>query len=343
MQNFSNPLVDDKSTISKINSAIVYAKNLILVAHPRMDGDALGSMLGLYFLISENFKDKEFHLITQTNYADELKFLPGNDLLIMNSSQIDGFRPETLITLDSGGFLRVSDVVSKFEPKHLINIDHHPTNDGFGTVAFNRPDMSSVGEMLFYMAQILGWRVTAEAATCLYTAILTDTGNFTYSNTKESTFRASASLVKSGADPAEIAANLYRVNSLSDFKLEARIVNRITLHNAGMFAISYYTAQDFADFQCNIKDTNVLINKLKSIRGTQIAALVMPGIEDGTVKVSLRGEGFHDLSKIARELYNGGGHPRASGFTFKGTHEQAINEVINKIAPLCDANLTQIC
>ena len=115
------------------------------------------------------------------------------------------------------------------------------------------------------------------------------------------------------------------------------------LHNDDLFAISYYTAQDFAELRCNIKDTNALINKLKSIRGTQIAALVMPGIEEGTVKVSLRGEGFHDLSKIARELFNGGGHPRASGFTFKGTHEQAIKEVIDMIAPMCNANLTQIC
>ncbi|MCK5346763.1 MAG: bifunctional oligoribonuclease/PAP phosphatase NrnA [Candidatus Heimdallarchaeota archaeon] len=338
-----NSLSTDKIIIEQINAAIEDSQKILIVAHPRMDGDALGSLLGLYFLISENFKDKEFQLVSQTDYADELKFLPGSDLLVQNNDNIEFYDADVVITLDSGGFSRVSDVVNKCKPKHLINIDHHPSNDGFGTIVFVRPDMSSVGEMIFYMAQMLNWRVSEESSSNLYTAILTDTGNFTYSNTKESSFRAAAALVDSGADPAEIAANLYRNNSLSDFMLEARIVNRIQLINDELFAISYYTAQDITDLCCDLKDTNILINKIKSIRGTQIAALVMPGLQEGTVKVSLRGEGFHNLSQIAHELYDGGGHPRASGFTFKGTHEQAIAEVINTIAPLCKAKLTQIC
>ena len=337
----SNPLNTDKIIIEQIGAAIEDSQKILIVAHPRMDGDALGSLLGLYFLIAENFKDKDFQLVSQTDYADELKFLPSSDLLIQNDDNIESYDADVVITLDSGGFSRVSDVVNKCKPKHLINIDHHPTNDGFGTIAYVRPDMSSVGEMIFYMAQMLGWRISSESATCLYTAILTDTGNFTYSNTKESSFRAAAAFVESGADPAEIAANLYRNNSLSDFMLEARIVSRIKLVNEGLFAISYYTAQDIEELCCDLKDTNILINKIKSIRGTQIAALVMPGLQDGTVKVSLRGEGFHNLSQIAQELFDGGGHPRASGFTFIGTHEQAIAEVIKTIAPMCDANLTQ--
>ena len=341
MQNSTNPLQNDKSTINKIHAAIEDSQKILLVAHPRMDGDALGSLLGLYFLIAENYKDKEFQLVSQTDYADELKFLPGTDLLVQNNELIESYDAETMIALDSGGFSRVRDVVRKCNPKHLINIDHHPTNDGFGTIVLIRPDMSSVGEMIFYMAQMLGWRIQTESAACLYTAVLTDTGNFTYSNTKESSFRAAAALVETGANPAEIAANLYRNNSLSDFMLEARIVSRIKLVNNGLFAISYYTSQDIEELCCNLKDTNILINKIKSIRGTQIASLVMPGIEEGTVKVSLRGEGFHDLSQIAHEFFNGGGHPRASGFTFHGTHEQAIAEVIKTIAPLCIANLPQ--
>ena len=336
-----NPLNNDGKTIEQIAAAIKSSQKILMVAHPRMDGDALGSMLGLCFIINQKFSDKHILLVTQTAYADELNFLPSKDLVEMNTPAIDDFNPDTIIALDSGGLSRVNDVVGKFKPKVLINIDHHATNDLFGTLNFNRTDMSSVGEMIYFIADYLGWVVTRDAAECLFTAILTDTGNFTYSNTKSSSFAAASELQNFGASPEKIANKLYRNNSLSDYKLEARVVDRIELHNKGMFVISYFTEQDITDLCCDLKDTNGLINKLKSIRGTQIAALVTPGLVEGTVKVSLRGEGFHDLSAIARDLFDGGGHPRASGFTYHGTTEQALREITKKVAPLCDASLQQ--
>ncbi len=343
MLEFSNPLSTDEQSAYKADALIKNAQAIALVAHPKMDGDAAGSLLAFYDILLNNYRKPAKHLlaIQQSDYTDNLKFLPHTQVLVDAENIPVDFKPDLLITLDVGSFERVKNIADKFKTAKIINFDHHPTNENFGDVAINRPDLSSTGEILFYFAQLLGINISQNAAICLYVAILTDSGRFTFSNTKTSTLFAASKLVALSANPAEIAAKIYRERTLEELKFEQKIIERLELYADGLFVISHLDEDDLGDFSREKIPTNFLVNTLKSLANTQIAAVVVPGINFGEAKISLRGEGYHDLGKLAREFFGGGGHYRAAAATLKISIRETKQKIIEKLEPLCKPTLPQ--
>ena len=336
-----NPLNDSMQICAELAAAINGYKKILLCSHPRMDGDAVGSMLAIYSLIQDNLDGNiEIIPLAQTEYINELKYLPNSDKVVYNEDIEADYQPDAIIVLDIGGINRAEELFKKYPQAEVINIDHHASNEGFGKICLNRPDFGSVCELLYYFARILGWKISLDIAECLFAGILTDSGRFTFSNTTDKTYLAASALYQLGVQPSEAARHIYRNITLKDLHLEARIIDRIELLAEGLFAVSHLTKDDLnGDL---IFDSNYFVNILKSIKGTQIAALIYPGHKENELKISVRGEGFHDLGAISKEFFNGGGHPRAAGLTIISTFEDAKAQLVAKFASLCNENLQNL-
>ena len=182
-----------------LDEIIKSSKKILLLSHMNPDGDTLGSMCALYSMIYKRFKIKaDMNVVSNIPY--NYKFLPNVNLAERYFDKSLVY--DLVITLDVAAIDRVMDSKILFDKaKCTVNIDHHKTNPKFGDYQIIEPDASSCGEVLFNYFKENNWELTEDAAICLYTAIMTDTGNFRFEDTSANTFRAAADLVEAGANP----------------------------------------------------------------------------------------------------------------------------------------------
>src|SRR6476646_11413200 len=189
--------------LSQVVELIEAKRRFAITSHIRPDGDSLGSSLGLYWLLRALDKEVEVimrdpvpHAYQQLPGAQDVKVVPAVDpsyhaVFVIECSDIT--RPGLL----------------DLEKQVVVNIDHHSTTALFGTINWIDSTASAVGEMIYNLCKATGVRVTVEIAECVYTALLTDTGSFHYSNTSERTFKIASELVRTGVRPAKTAEAIY--------------------------------------------------------------------------------------------------------------------------------------
>lgn len=307
------------------------ASRIVTIAHPRMDGDAAGTCFGLVQIFRE--LGKQAHVVSQGAFMEELHFLPGADEYIQweGGGWDRDWRPDLIVTCDLGSADRVDGFLKLFPGVPVINLDHHASNEGFGDAALIDLDAAASGVVAYLWARRAGWPISIEAATQFFTALLTDTGCFTYSNTTPPMLAIAAALTGHGVKVSEIARGLYRSRKLEVLKLEALAISRIQTAAGGNLAWSSLTQSDFTSLGLTLLDAHDIVNIVKSVRGVVVAVLFteLPG---GKVKISFRGEGYHDLNAFANAI-GGGGHPRASGATVPGELATVMTDVISKLEP----------
>ena len=305
-----------------------------IVSHLRMDGDAMGSMMGLTYVLHS--MGKQVQPLTQGLYPDNLRGLPGTqDIQDIYDGWKNSWYPEVLICVDSASRERVCGAIDNLTKVQLVlNIDHHVSNEFYGTETYNwvESQASSTGEMLIRLCYAGYLPIPPEAATHFYAAMITDTGNFTYANTTPEALQYASNLLRLGVTPNKLVEEIYQSKTCNWLHLEGRVLSRVANYN-DQIIWSYVPFNDFQETSTSPKDSGSLVSMLTKIQEYQIIVLFIEQ-QPGQVKLSFRGRGTPDLSEIASKWEGGGGHPRAAGTTITGSLEDVMVEVIDFLKSL---------
>lgn len=296
-------------------------QEFLLTSHARPDGDAVGSLLALAGILHKLGKRAE--VVMSDPVPVIYKPLPYVDTII-HSSQVNGqYEAAILLECDSVQRTRLQGLEKYF----LISIDHHVTGKRFANVNWIDPAASACAEMVFCLAKSVGVHITPEIATCLYTAVLTDTGSFSYSNTNAHTFELARELVELGADPVRAAQNVYFSSPTSKMRLLGAALS--SLHRDGVITWMTVTREDMERAGALEEDCEGLVNYALGIAGVEVAVFFRE-TADHRVRVSLRSKGAVDVSVIAAG-FGGGGHQCASGFALDGLLPAATDRVLQAL------------
>jgi phosphoesterase RecJ-like protein len=295
------------------------AQRLIVVAHEHPDGDALGSLIGMQGALSALGKDCLMFIdSSELPLPQEYRFLSLSGLV---SSPPDDLDERTIVFLDCGNLERNPAEALQRPGMHILNIDHHHDNTRFGTVNLVEPDASCTAEIVWDLMHGLGVAPTQEIAEALYVGLITDTGRFMYENTGPRAHRMAAELIEAGVDVHEIYRRVYEGVPYGKLALLARGLAKIERFDAGQLTVTELDAADFAESDAEESYSEGVIDHLRAVQGTAVAALVRDRIGDTDGdgkplrKVSLRASDDRvDVSAIAR-AQGGGGHRQAAGFT----------------------------
>lgn len=295
------------------------AQRLIVVAHEHPDGDALGSLIGMQGALSALGKDCLMFIdSSELPLPQEYRFLSLSGLV---SSPPDDLDERTIVFLDCGNLERNPAEALQRPGMHILNIDHHHDNTHFGTVNLVVPDASCTAEIVWDLMHGLGVAPTQEIAEALYVGLITDTGRFMYENTGPRAHRMAAELIEAGVDVHEIYRRVYEGVPYGKLALLARGLAKVERYDAGRLTVTELDAADFAESGAEESYSEGVIDHLRAVQGTAVAALVRDriGDTDGNGKplrkVSLRASDERvDVSAIARAK-GGGGHRQAAGFT----------------------------
>ncbi len=296
-------------------------RHFLLSSHTRPDGDAIGSVLALAGILQKMGKSAE--VVMSDAVPVIYRPLPFADSII-HSSQVNGhYEAAILLECDSVQRTRLKGLENQF----LINIDHHASAKRFADINWIDPSACACAEMVFRLGQAAGVTITPEIATCLYTAVLTDTGSFAFSNTNARTFELAHDLVELGADPARIAQSVYFSVPTSKMRLLGAALSH--LHREGQVAWMTVTREDMDQSGAMEEDSEGLVNYALGINGIEVA-LFFRETPEGRVRVSIRSKGEVNVSSVA-ESFGGGGHECASGFALDGPLPAAIDRVLQAL------------
>ena len=312
--------------MQKILDIINRGRSFLVVAHARPDGDSVGSMLALYHMLKT--AGKEPLAYSQDAIPENYRFLPGSGEAVFDLPA--GRIYDAVFLLDCSEPDRVGDrweEISKAGP--LVNIDHHISNDRFTDAFLIDAQASSTAELLYRLAVALGWELSKEAADCLYTGILTDTGGFCYSNTGRDSLFAAANLVARGADPQWVSENVYESKPLEKIRLLARAVAAMEFQLDGKVGLMIVTLADFATSGALFEHTEGFVDFPRGIRGVQVSVLFTE-VAERSYKVSLRSKGRVNIERVARS-FGGGGHMNAAACRLEGELADVRRRVLEEI------------
>lgn len=303
----------------------------LVVTHVNPDGDAIGSLMGMFLgLVGAG---KRAWPLIRDDVPDLYDFMPGLRQVIQSPESMDA-RPDWIIAVDCAERSRIAGDIERFDDRaRLINIDHHPTNPQYGDFNLVIPEAASSAEIVFDLLKGLG-PVSPDAAMCLYTGLITDTGGFKFSGVKAETMRVAAEMMDTGFDPYEVATNVFERHPLGRLDLERLMLERAEILFDGAVIMSTLYAKDFDELGLKRSDAENLIDVLRAFRGVEVAALVVES-DDGKSKGSLRSKKYVDVAAIAKSM-GGGGHYRAAGFRTDlrpaDTHEMVKRELHQVLA-----------
>lgn len=287
-------------------------------AHARPDGDAVGAMLACGLILSQMSKHAD--LISADPVPLIYRGLPCATT-IRQTSRLEG-EYDAVLLLECDGIARTR--LAGLEGRLLVNIDHHVSGKPFADVNWIDVDACAVAEMIYRLARAAGVTVTSEMATCLYAGVLTDTGSFCYQGTDAHAFELARDLVARGADPAQIAREIYFSNPLSKMMLLGAALSN--LRRDGRLAWLWVTHADMQRTGAAEEDCEGIVNYAIGVAGVE-AAVLLRELPDRRVRLSLRSKGNLDVARIASS-FGGGGHLHAGGCTLEGPLAAAMEKIL---------------
>src|SRR3954468_21357089 len=317
------------SDIDRVADAIRTGDRFLLTTHENPDGDALGSLLATHRILEALGKDTVMFLTAKEfPLPVEYRFLPLEEVFHEPPADIDD---RVVIFLDCGNIDRMPVDFLQNGDK-VINIDHHHDNTRFGLINLVDVDASCTAEIVYDLTGLLDVQLTPEIANALYVGLVTDTGKFMYENTDARSHRMAAGLIEAGVEVNDVYRRLYEHAPLEKLKLLALALEKISLLDDGRLAITYISAQDYAATGSSEALTEGIIDHLRTIDATQVAAVVRDQADGRAArKVSMRStDGRVDVSAIAR-VTGGGGHRRAAGFGTDLSYEEIVDFLIGQI------------
>jgi phosphoesterase RecJ-like protein len=307
--------------IEQVLQHITERRHFLVTSHTRPDGDAIGSTLALALILRKMGKTAD--VVMGDSVPVIYRPLPHAETII-HTSRVNG-RYDAAIILECDSLLRTR--LQGLDGHFLINIDHHETSKPFANINWIDPGACAVAEMVFRLALAAGVKITPDIATCLYTAVLTDTGAFCYSPTSACTFELAKILVEHGADPARIAQNVYFSSPTSKMRLLGAALSN--LQREGVVTWMSVTRQDMDRCGALEEDCEGLVNYALGIAGVEVA-IFFRETHDERVRISIRSKGAVNVADIAGK-FGGGGHTCASGFSLPGSLAQAEKKVLSEL------------
>ena len=298
------------STLDEAARAIAEAPSLALACHHTPDGDALGSMLALHHLALAAGKQSVASWPEPFDVASHYAFLPGLDLVTKPADFPTA--PDLMVTFDCGSISRLAELgEAARNARQLIVVDHHATNDGYGTINLIDPDAAASAVVVRRLLDRLGWALNREAAQCLYTGLVCDTGRFQYDCTTPDVFALARELATFDLPIGAMNRQLFEEHRLAYLRLAGAALQRAVYDSERRFVATWVTAEDLATFDVGLEETEGLIDLLRRATEADVSC-VLKETPDGT-KVSLRAVTPFDVGNVAIG-FGGGGHKAAAGF-----------------------------
>lgn len=339
--------VIDQSKIDRFAKWLEHADKIVIVAHVSPDGDAIGSSLGLWHFLDS--QGKTANVIVPNAFPDFLKWMPGSkDILLYDRYREFANKliaeAEIICCLDFNAPKRIdamSDAIITAKGKKIL-IDHHLYPDDFCDITMSYPKVSSTSELIFRLICRMGYfsEITKEAAECIYTGMMTDTGSFTYNSNDREIYFIISELLSKGIDKDDIYRKVYNTYSESRLRLMGYILSQMRVYPEHHAALISLTKNEQGRFSYIRGDSEGFVNIPLSIKGVVLSCFLREDTEKPIIKISLRSVGTFPCNQLAAEFFNGGGHLNASGGEFYGTIEEAkkvFEQALEKFAPLLDA------
>lgn len=322
----------DKDALLSLDELMTTARNIVITCHLSPDGDAMGSSLGLRRALWN--MGKKARVITPDTPPKYLQFLPGaEDIVIFSRSEAFATKSlaeaDLIFCLDYNEPKRIDRVAQAMldsqAPK--VMIDHHLHPSDFPEVVISHPEQSSTSLLVYRVLNALGRAdsIDATVAECLYTGMMTDTGNFSYNSNDAAIYLAVADLISRGIDKDAIYRQVYYSDSLNRLRLNAyAMLNNLEVFPEHHAAIITLSRKELNEFQYQKGDTENLVNRPLTI--PEITYSLFLREESNYVKVSTRSKGDFPVNLMCQEHFHGGGHLNAAGGEFYGTMEECLNE-----------------
>lgn len=301
----------------KILTLLKEAKHILLLTDERLDGDTLGSTLGLSHVFAE--MKKEVSMFSPKPIPDQFAFLPGVKKIHLDDSPFRDPSIDLVIISDCSDGAYINDFLPLMPRKvPLVMFDHHATNPKYGTYNVVEPEAASTADVVWRFVKRSGLPMNKEAAQCFLTGICTDTSIFTTANTTTACLEASADLAKYGAKIHEIVRHTVHSKSLPVLQLWGKLFERLQYSEEFDALVTALTNADMETMGNPEFDTSSISNFLNATLDEADVIIILRESDDGGVKASLRSRG-RDVAAMA-EKYGGGGHKLAAGFKVPNAH-----------------------
>ncbi len=286
-----------------------------LACHVNPDGDALGSMLAMHHVLRHHGIASVASFSEPFQTAPHYRELPGLELLVP-PSQFPA-EPDVMVTFDCGSLRRLGDLeASARAARSLIVIDHHISNDLFGSINVVDATAAASGVVVRELVRVLGFALDQDAAVCLYAALVCDTGRFQYESTTPAVFDLARELIEFDVPISSLSRTLFEEHRFAYLQLLAEVLQRAVLVAEQRFVWTVVTQDDLVRHGVTLDEVEGLIDIVRRTREAEVTA-VLKEDGDGSVRVSLRSLGDVDVCAIAQSM-GGGGHRFAAGFTASG-------------------------
>lgn len=320
-------MITENLPYEEVKNKIDHAESITILSHLNPDADALGTALGIYALFAKDKSKKVEVVNASTGLPLHLDFLP----YFKKIKHHMDYAQSLIISCDCGSIDRLGFDLSGRE---IINIDHHESNTQYGILNVILPRYASSSQVAFELFKRF-YTINAEAATCFYTALLSDTRYFTTSSVNEKVFSVAKELVSIGAEPDSISRNFTQRRPLSSLRILEKALASLSLTQQAKVATLMVSKEDIDFTGATVPDMEGIADYARSLATVEVALFAME--LDNGIRISLRSKNT-DVSKVAM-AFGGGGHKVAAGFTFikkdgQSNLHECVNEVLDKITEL---------
>ena len=332
--------MSQRVTIEQLAEWLRAREDIVIMGHVSPDGDATGCALAVWHALRA--LGKRAVVCLPKGVPVLYKHLPGAHQVMDTEAGQLPFAPKTALAVDVSDHERLGEAgKALFDSCEFQGVlDHHGTNTGFGQLYALDGEAAAAGEILLDMIEAMGVKLDPVIAECLFVAISTDCGQFSFPNTRPETFRAAARCVEAGADVSRITEELYRTRSVGRTKLLATVLSGLELSPDGKVAWARLTQQMLRDCGANRADNEGIINYLLEMEGVQVAVLAIER-EGGESKMSLRSKNPFDVARDVAIPLGGGGHSNAAGASLYIPLEEALQKTLGVIREALKAGVAK--
>lgn len=318
------------NNFNEITKLLEKNNSFLITSHKNIDGDAIGSELALYFILKK--LNKKPIILNQDRLPRIYNFLPDSDKVhCLEDNYINIKNIDVGIIVDCTNFERIEETYKIFKNiKNIINIDHHNSNENYGDLNYIDSSASSVGEIIYDLIKFINLDLLDEKiSTCLYTAIITDTGSFRYSNVSSKTFSVVSDLASQGIKPNLIADNIYNRNTYSGLKLLGKALLTLEVDESNYASWLTITRDMLNNTEANDEEVEGIIDIARTLENTEVSILFRE-TKDNKIKVSFRSKGDFNVNEFAGK-FNGGGHPNSSGCVCSGKIAEVKEKILSEL------------
>lgn len=316
--------------MQKIIEHLKNSSSVAIFVHTNPDWDCIGSAMALRNALRQ-FEIKS-DVFTETPLSKHLSILETDVIPYTEGALAPDY--ECYCAVDVGSSDRIGKWGDFFAQKeNTVCIDHHYSGGDFAKVSYIEPSRSSTGELVYELLSLGGFEITQDIASYIYCAISSDTGSFQYASVNRRTYEIVIALTDTGINTTHLCSMLYERNSLTQLKLKAEAINSIKLFAGGRIATAKITNEIMQKYGAQKSDADALAQIPRSIDSVMISAFLKE-LPEGDIRVSLRSLGDYNIEPVARK-FNGGGHKRAAGCTFKGVSiDEAERQLVEELEKL---------